>query len=396
LSLTRPIGLVLAGLVFVTMSCQLLLRIDEPVGHDREPDSGTRDPCTHAGPPPPPDVDDDPSAPAQRDYWLAGARVIVPYHPDAGSRRGVDLDDSCTCQVDVWDGAAPCDTPGATGPLCDDENGIDDALGALGASYASLVPGLDLSEQVNRDILRGEHTILISLSGYNGLANDKDVSASMSYAGGLFTDEGCNGEHRDSGVVASDQSPSKPGIQRGPVFDGCDRWTPEPGTVTGRYPNRRATSAVAAYVNNFDLVIPIKEVTLSLFGGLVRATNAIAVAHLTREGTGFRADGFVAGRVPFAELVGAFARDSTPRGDSPDGSTQPICATKEWGLIAPIFCGARDTMLSPSGDHTGQVCDSISASIGFVARPAQIADGEYANPVVGQDCPNAAVECPAR
>jgi hypothetical protein len=295
--------------------------------------------------------------------------------PDAGRQPGVDLDRSCTCARDLYDGAPPCETPGS--PVrCDFEGGIDDSFALL--DQVDVSSFLDLSNRITRDIVAGRRTVLIYIGNYNGLANDQDVSAAFVTSGGLYSDLGCDGGDRDASRPQGHPD-GAPGDQHLPVWDGCDRWSPNPGLVTAGSPNIVAT----AYVSNYTLVAQIKEVTVEIFGGPVKAGNATAVLHLAHEGDGLRADGFIAGRIAVAELAGAIGR--IPGNDTYDGV--PLCQTPFWPALGPALCQARDTTSSPSLDHKGAICDAITSTIGFTARPAQVSDETYSNPTLGYDCP---------
>jgi hypothetical protein len=390
--LRTKVGALLAFGLLATLSCQLILGVDEPVGivRERTVEAGTSDPCSHLGPPAPPEVDDDPRGTSQKNYWIGMERVIVPMRAnDAGVQPGADLDQSCTCGADLHEGGAPCRTPAEKTTRCDFEGGVDDALGALAQEYATALPTVDLSERVNRDIRNGDRTLLLYLASYNGKANDKDVGIAFVGGAGIYSPEGCPGRPHDAGPgrVFSDL----PGPQYSPVWDGCDRWTPVPGQVAGSYPDRIAQNVVAAYVTDYTLVIHVKEVAIDLFGGSVRAGNAVAVAKLNPEGEGVAADGFIAGRMEFTELVRALGRSVAANTDG----GEPLCKSAAWPIVGPAFCSARDTMRSPALDHTGEVCDAMTGTIGFHARPIQVADGQFQNPTRGVDCPDggAVIQC---
>jgi hypothetical protein len=383
MSFARPRALLFGGTLLVTVSCKLLLGIEDPVGEARPQVAieGGSDPCAHTDPPSRPETDDDPSTTSQHDYWLAADRIIIPMKPDAGIQPGVDLDQSCTCKPDLHDGAAPCATPAEPRVRCDFEGGVDDSLGAMAREYGAFLPFFDLAEPANVQIRNGARTLLVYLANYNGKANDKDVGIAFVGSGGLYTNLGCDGVARDAGPPQAAPDSGKPGVQRAPVWDGCDRWSPIPGAVKGRYPSRVA-SITEAYVSNYTLVVHVKEVALQLFGGSVRLGNGVAVARLIPENGSFRADGFIAGRMQFTELTSVLGRIA----DADGGPA--LCDTPAWAVAAPSLCAARDTMQSPTLDHMGQVCDAITGTVGFTARAAQVDDVEYENPTRGKACLN--------
>jgi hypothetical protein len=254
-----------------------------------------------------------------------------------------------------------------------------------------VAPNLDLADRVNVAIREGRRTFMLYLSSYNGRANDQEVSATIVAAGGLYTNVGCDGVPRDAGIpLATDEG--APGPRYAPVWDGCDRWTPAEGQVSGLYPNRKAKATLnRAYVVDHTLVIDFDAVALAIFGGTVTFHSATAMFKLASEGNAFRGDGMIGGRVSFTELFTAVANTSSEVENS--SSNVPLCETSGWSFVALSACGRQDTMLAPNQDHTGHVCDAMTGVLGLTVRAVQIADGEYDRPISGTDCPDATVTC---
>jgi hypothetical protein len=165
-----------------------------------------------------------------------------------GVKPGLDLDDSCTCQRDLRDGAAPCETPSATRMACDFDGGVDDSFGALSLQYSPfLTSDFDLAGTENRAIASGLRTFLIYVNGYNGKADDPLVGVSIIMSGGLYDSGRCG----DPATTVPDSG--RETLMHAPRWDGCDRWSASHGMVQGNYPNRK-TVVVPGYVANHTLV----------------------------------------------------------------------------------------------------------------------------------------------
>lgn len=389
-------ALCVAGAALAVLSCQILLGVDEPAGVLR-PDADVAaeaasivDPCAHALPPSPPVKDDDPSK--QETFWFAVEELVLPLRPDAGVQPGLDLDRSCTCQHDLFDGAPPCVTPAANAVSCDFEGGVDDSLGRLLQTYAALIPGFNVSKAVNRQISTGERGLLIYVGAYNGKANDQEVQVAFVRSGGLYSDLGCNDQPRPTQSFPS--SPGAPGTQRAPVWDGCDRWSPHPGLLLDKRPSRVPVTLKLGYVSNFSLVVEVDQIGLELLGASARAGNAYVVARIVPEETGdpnrrFRLDGFISGRVAFTELEKVVGRSEVRE----SGELRPLCQSALWPEIGSMLCTARDSMDSRTRDHEGESCNAVTGSFGFTAQQASVSDDDFSNPISLSQCDNVAIEC---
>jgi hypothetical protein len=373
-------------LVPLVLSCQLLL--NRSLNPDPDPvDSGRPvDPCTHAVPPPPP-VDAGES-PGPGDLWFATQRIIVPLGEDAGVKPGLDLDDSCTCEPDLHDGAAPCDTPSTNRTSCDFDGGVDDALGATALRYAPFFEGkFDLAGSVNDRIATGFRTFLIFLSGYNGQANDADVGVAVVTSGGLYDPARCGDEPEQPVPEASRAT-----YQHAPVWDGCDRWSAVPPKTTGKYPARK-TKVTRGYVSNFTVVARLDTVSAEFFGLAAQLTNAVAVGTITpQDGGKYRVEGFITGRLAFSDATDLVGHTETVLSD---GGKQGTCASPLWPDVALDLCAARDTTLLSTQEFQqpkNATCDAVTAAIGFVALSAQVSDDEFAQPQRVADC-DAAIDC---
>jgi hypothetical protein len=391
---------VLAGAcASAALACQVLLGIEEPVGVERpdveveaEP-KPPEDPCVHARPPAKPAVDDDPTGP-QRDFWFSVQEIIFPLKGDAGVQPGFDLDDSCTCQANLHDGAPTCTTPSAVPVICDFDGGIDDSLAAMAIQYSTSLPDFDLSGGIRRQIHTGQRTLLVYVGGYNGKANDSDVTVSLVGSGGLYSNLGCDGVPRDAGPPVG-LPDGAPGPRYAPLWDGCDRWSPNTGLVIGEYPARVPVALQEAWVTNHVLVMPIKEVAVELFGESAKVGNGYLVAQLVPEegdpNKTWRLEGLFAVRVRLIDLVKLIGRTHISQGGA--GDQAPLCEAAFWPQLLPTFCAAADVMESPSSDHQGATCNASSTTIGFIATQVQVSNAPFDNRSYDSTCDDTLLTC---
>jgi hypothetical protein len=377
-------GLLIVFAAPVVVSCQLLLDL-----HRLEPDpdavlidaASPPDPCAHAYPPPEPAVDDDPTT--AEDYWFATERINLPLKEVNGFKPGLDLDDSCTCQPDLHDGAAPCETPGTDRISCDFDGGVDDAFGAAATQYTAFLRDYDVAGSINQKITTGDRTFLFFLSGYNGKANDREVGVALVTAGGLY--DGATCDDPEAPLPAAPRET----LLHPPRWDGCDRWSPLPGRLFGAFPKRK-TQTFAAYVSNFTIVAHAQSFGFESLGEGVTVTHGAAVATITPAdgGKDMEVSGFIAGRFAFSDAASLVGRTEV----SADGGRTPLCATGLWPIASASLCASRDTMQQSSQEFRGATCDAVTTAIGFVARRAQVSNDEYQPPPHTVDC-DAAIEC---
>jgi hypothetical protein len=385
--------LAIAAVALATLSCQLILGLDEPQGvpapaTDDEPDGGLEDPCRHASRPKMPAKDDDPDT--KLEYWFAAKAVAAPVPVG----QGFDLDDACTCAADLHDAGPPCT---ASKTVCDVDGGVDDAVGALFGTLAKSSP-FDPLEPVNDNLAGGSRTLLLYLADYNGKANDADVKVGFVNAGGLYTDVGCDGvTSRGLEVTYGDDNGvhTPPGKNRyRPAFDGCDHWSPEEGILVsgGRTPGITVTS----YVNDYQLVIAIDQIATAVFGARVTIHSALFVAKIVPEDKHLRLDGILAGRLPFDDLIQTLGGNEAGEfGDRDGGDFTALCDVPLiWNQAIPRLCEARDTMASPAQDFSDKLrtCDATSLNFGFTMVESKLADFDFTNHSLSKTCPP--VTCP--
>ena len=373
----------IAGLVFgagaVLLSCQVILGLDEPFGTPRpifEAGPGVPDLCEHRYEPGPPDATTDDTVGGGR--WFAAQSYELPYVGDAGLGVGLDLDGRCTCNPDpekrdAYDGGPSCTPRTALGPSsCDKSGGVDDAFGTSLGSFFTKVSSLDPRGDGNTDILHGLRTAMFYLADWNGAPNDANVTVALVASSGLVTPQGCAdsgaGRETPDGSVVDGQ------LYYPPLFDGCDRWSIQPGDAKPNLglPPTPTVMAIRAYVRDGVLVADLGRSAIALLGTNAYSSEGHLVARMTPvPGVGYTLDGFLAGRISFTDLVNAAS--SIPI--LSDGKYAPLCKQPAFrnSFITPL-CGDLDLMEHSSQDNTGQVCDAVSVVFGFHAVSSLVAN----------------------
>jgi hypothetical protein len=369
----RVFPMVLAGAGIA--ACQLVLgidRVDKPFDFgDGGADSSTPDLCAHTAPPPMPETDDDPNfelAP----FLLAVRRLDV---SDAGG-TGFDLDRVCTCDHRpgaAYDGGGSC--RGGGGSSCDDDGGVDNAALANILKSFEVFQSFDQTLDVNDKIAGGNTTILLLISGYNGRANDKDISVALILSEGIRDNKGC-----DAGA-----NPKYPGLFL-PGWCGNDIWTVDRDLVYQDAPPYQPVLATSGYVNQHRLVSSGENrVYKMLFASAsIDLGSPIAVGTLTPlnddltprdpnsppRGTTDRLfsmeDGVFAGRLlerSLLEFAGSFPLPGTP--------PTYVCTSSFFTEMKSQLCAARDIAASKSLDFDPKTpCSALSLAYRFSAVPA--------------------------
>lgn len=384
----------LAVAAVATLSCQLILGLEEPVGvpagtEEMPPpdeDAGPKDPCRHASKPAPPKKDDD--LDTKKSYWFATKAVFGPLTKYPNVAPGYDLDNACTCAPDLHDGGPSCN---ASKIVCDLDGGIDDTVGALFGEVSSSF--IDPLKPVNSSLQSGARTLLLYMADYNGKPNDSDVRVAFINSGGLYTKVGCDGTERELEMTLprdGTHTPSDKDRWR-PLFDGCDNWSPEAnGLLNGsRIPNQ----LTKGYVTNNQLVINVDQLGTAVFGNNATIYSPALVATISHEGDPdhLKLEGVFAGRLPFDDMVQALGGNQVGDGFA-DGGYTAVCESSFWLLAGPKLCGARDIMATDNEDFTGRACNATSLNFGFTLVESKLADFDFTNPSVQKMCPK--LTCP--
>jgi hypothetical protein len=375
---------ILGGLALVTLSCQVIMGLEEPMGSAAVDDAGTKSDasdgstsCKAKTLPPPPT--ENPSPEIKRSFWFALETFKLPV-PEEGDLTGRDLDGLCSqCGAGVADGGVTCRSPK---PTCDYANGIDDSLGRI---VTTLKGFQDPATLANGEVEAGARTLLLYVGDWNGLANDPEVSVAFVDSEGLFSDAGCLDAGDGKRMMYESESPDPGRIPEGrkryyPHFDGCDRWSPVGNSVTGTFPERKpAAGFQAAYVTGFTLVAPFKDVSADLFGRTTSIKLGSLVARIEPNlASSYSLDAVLTGRVAADELlIGIGLTQAHP---DPNGGREyiPVCNAPVIGELAKDrICEARDLMAAKSDEFQDRPCDSISIALGFTATPALVDDFDF-------------------
>ena len=395
--LKRRLFVVLSLLTFagVIVACQVVAGIervdksDLPVPlPEAEPAPPTPDPCPHSVPPGPPLTDDRPNLDDQLDpFFLAFREVHLLGRNDAGAAQGFDLDGVCTCDTSpgsAFDGGQSCRGPRS----CDGEGGIDNGQLNVFDVFGSFLPnGEDIDEAagVNEHIAQGIQGMLLYISDYNGLKDDKSVSVGFILSHGIRDSSGC-------GLTIDASAPPYP-----PGWCGNDKWSVDPDGVLGKVGMYAPTLAGKGYVSDWQLVVsdergffqvPFGNVSVAIYSPLVVATivpldsagnpRGPTTVPSGKSDRNYRMEnGVLSGRVPASSMVAVAGALVAPGAN--DGGTQYLCQTSVFGTVKSSLCGAVDIASSKNADFDPQaICDAISTSSTFRADPA--AAGEVYRP----------------
>ena len=281
-----------------------------------------------------------------------------------GGPLGLDLDRYCSCQ-----GEPPsCIRPAYQDKdlACDLPAGRDNQMIALFRIIELVLlfdpEGDQLSELYSTFANLGRWSILMRVSGYNGLPNDDQVRVEWYPSGGRPSPQ----------WAGSDEWPIVPSsvVDGGNVLDG--------GLGARFFDND-------AYVTNGQLVFSLIESEFTASNGLTRLSMTISdgsgIAKLELGPNGYELhDGIIAGRLAEGDMFKMVA-------DFRDHNGAPFCATEGnpyWMATRDAFCRSRDIQVGSANPN--KKCDAISIGLGFEAEPAITGIVEPANYDGGTDC----------
>jgi hypothetical protein len=309
-------------------------------GGDAGPDVDT---CMHAVPPP---------APATSMPGDVGPIVVALRTVDLGEVDdaiiGFDLDGLCTCE------GTPMGPPDCLGSVlaCDHPHGVDDAAQALFSLILSAlgsVSSVSFSAAAND----GQWSSLAQITGYNGLADDDQVTLD-SYGSVGFVGLGADGG---------------PPV---PAWDGSDVWYISSESVKNGNPNTPLFQDTHAYVANHMLVTHLANVVFRFPTGssnlLFQLSNVVMAGTLAQDadaGGWSLTGGTLAGMWTYSDV---FALISSYR----DAGGSPICTgSTEFLFGKSQICAAGDILTSGPPD-TSTMCDAISFGMSFSSYAAQL------------------------
>lgn len=357
MNLGRMIAVVVLPLAFVGMMSQLPACLDNLQaggGSDAGDDGAAL--CSHAMAPLPPNSADDPS----KDVTFVTAMKTVYFAGGPqGEPLGLDLDRYCTCQ-----GETPsCIAPNLQDPdlQCDDPEGRDNGSKAYFSLVAAMLlvdgPG-QLQELCSSFAELGRWSILMRVSGYNGLPDDPNVRVEW--------------------------LPSH-GTSNPPQWQGDDIWPIAQGVLDPdggpRYYDQNA------YVAKGKLVFSLPEGNMQIGNGLMQLNihfvSSTIMATIDQDVSGRYGlhNGVLAGRIPLAELFQMVAEFRNHNG-------APFCANEQnpfYAATRDAFCRGLD--IQAGVPQLNKKCDAVSLGLGFEAE-AIAAVGMVEN------SPNGQMSCP--
>lgn len=326
------------------------------------PDAGPKE-CEHAFVPLPPNLLDadngDAVSSGDIEFTVAVKTLRMKKTADGGP-LGLDLDRFCSCRGDT----PSCIAPEKQDPelSCDLPDGRDNQLIALiriiEVSLLLDTDGDQLSALYSEFANLGRWSILMRVSGYNGLPNDDQVRVEWYPSGGF-------------------KIPADAGLQDGapPFWQGTDPWPVVPsafedaGADAGPIPKFLDNDA---YVTNGKLVFSLASSEFTATNGLTQLSMTISegsgMAQIEKGPYGYRlTDGIVAGRLELQNLFKMVA-------DFRDHNGAPFCANLSenplWGATRSAFCRSPDIQVGSA--QPNKKCDAISVGLGFEAEPAVI------------------------
>lgn len=345
---------------------------------------GSRGACGELGIPAPP-AD---AAPGSR-FVLAALRLLdFGIEVDGGRPQipGFNLD--LTCSVDLASSSCTSSLlPAAFETHARDKSasGIDNAGFSL-IEYISRFSDVLSPRGINQGIQDGRYGAVIRIDGWNGQADDDDVSIEVFPAIGVEAGGG--------------------GTK--PAFDEDDRWVLDSRFQVGGVLEASTIRAARGWVTGNRLVGRFAEIVLPVFIDAdpkpfeVRVRDAILTALVETDGDGNAVlrDGVVSGRWKTSDFLGQvrtiYVEDS-------NGLEQTVLcdpvpgATLIYNSVKSTICDGRD-IRSDSRDNAGEPCDALSAAARIEAYSVKKLGTFAAPPDPGVRCVDAAIpegdDCP--
>jgi hypothetical protein len=258
------------------------------------------------------------------------------FETDFGSPLGLDLDGLCTCTGDDGDS---CQPPGDS--ACDLPNGRDNSISGFIGTLANFLPGNNVSNFYSAGIGEGSWSLLIRISGYNGMPDDDQVTVAT--------------------YVASN-------LNQPPQWDGNDAWPISASSVKGNDIDDPAFVDPDGYVSNGQVVASLPRSEMVVSGSKSQLSFIITgggiLAPLTQGPNGWEVNGgMLLGRVKESDLFYAL---STYR----DSDGEGFCTTDfTYSAAKDILCKGRDIHTEVVGPTAP--CNANSLAAGFVASPAK-------------------------
>lgn len=332
--------------------------LSAPEGGNGDVDGGPVDPCTHAAPPPrPPSPGSGTELPS---IVLAARRLRV--MADAGTPLGLDMDGVCSCQFEQ---PGSCVGPDGAAPVCDDEQGRDNALGGILQRLGAVSPAFR-SLEGSKDLEEGQRGTLLELRGYNGEADDDGVVVAIYASNGIGYVDGGAPDAADGGT----------GVRKKPVWNGDDRWGIDSRSLLGdRFVGAEPVARYyddRAYVRDHILVAqpvrPDQTVEAALGSLNFDITGGTVVGRLAKDANQrWTFEGQLLARITLPSLLGSLAVL-----DDPTAPGKKLCGDSDlYQLLKRELCKAPDLYHLPTSGVTTLPCDAISSALGVYAEQAR-------------------------
>jgi hypothetical protein len=316
--------------------------------------------CVHAVAPEPPSSQ--PSDGQQAIFFAADALRIDALEDDSGTPvpTGVDLDVTCTCP-----GPPSCLNPLDAAVSCDGPGGRDRGSVTMLTQIATFADSFRASF-IQRDIAKGNYTLLFSLTRYNGEDNDRDVGLAV------YPSNGNEGVQTGSNPL--------------PKFDGTDVWTVDPlGVLNG---NSLTDAGACDTIPGGCRPIYVAENGFVRDGVLyaridlpISVTGSIGTLTIDLVGGGLQAridrsqpvrrlkDLQLTGRWPIDRVlktIGGLRDPFQPQAMCTDGGTPG------YFIIKRILCENLDVTSDKAKDGTNATCDAVSTALSASAVEAKL------------------------
>lgn len=335
-------------------ACQLLAGIDDRrvadggLGDGRA-DGGSGeaappDPCGEIGFPPAPDRSTTNAADAI-DVTLALRSVHTGTSAGTlvGPGLGLNLDRVCTCP-----GPASC---AGSSTFCDDAGGVDNEGQQVFAQLESLAAAFDAGQFFNDGLFnnaleKGQSGVLVRVRGYNGKADDAEVSVAI---------------YSSLGSVGN------------PQWAGNDSWQVDDSYVKANNVDMPLYE-VPGWVSDYVLVASPRYIPILIGSSVAQPVKVTLesghiLGKLDVQGGVVRAlSGTLAGRWTASDFLQHL--EGVP---DPVQAGQYLCGTGlTYSIIKGQVCGHRDLASNPDLDGKNTTCDAVSMAIGFDAFPAKL------------------------
>jgi hypothetical protein len=359
------------SLAAVLSACQVILGLGHELEVPPPADAGVPEHCAFGVAPPP-----RPNSPDGQDLQTLVFSMTSQGGTGSGAPTGLDIDGVCTCDSrdrSAHGGLPSCKAPAGNG--CDEDGGVDDALGLMKDTLAPL--GSLLVGDVGRQSDCGRLSLLVALTEYNGLANDPDVQVSVFPSPGIW-DPHSDGEVDASACREAKGSGPHPFPAR---HDGTDSWSARASDFGGG--QAKHNLGKRGYVNDYRLVVDGRfsdDLIESVFSSsLVTIASPSLTARLVPLDGGNASftlvDATLTGRVATEQVLGA------------------LCTHPLYPAVRSSACGSQDMVLPPTQDFSGAGCNALSFVFQFQAEPASVGGVRDFAPDAGA-CPPATTTCP--